>query len=270
MIVTSATALLGAFATEQQQNWVESRVIGTHAGNSKGPIAVYIGAYFPLWDDSQAIPYPMAQGQFNTITLPVPTDTNAVLLQGMLVITHPRTFSLPCVLSAAFRAPGDALPINNPQIYTTATFESGGVRAPATIVAAVRNGQTEMAYTISPPGCQSLINLSLAAYFRTGADLQEPSAQPAPNATVEISVDSHEVRGVVANGPGFARDWVAICQQGVCFDWKYLNNQKLPPAQGQNGGDVRFSVAPGSYTLRLYRNDSFDLITVSPLAVVVP
>lgn len=74
----------------------------------------------------------------------------------------------------------------------------------------------------------------------------------------------------VVNGPGNARDWVGLyCPASLLhtgyIDWKYLNGSKAAPALGVTGATLMFIAPPGtgSCNVRLFANDSYDLLATS-------
>jgi hypothetical protein len=82
----------------------------------------------------------------------------------------------------------------------------------------------------------------------------------AANPTVTPSTTTVTPGGIVtatiANGPGNARDWVALYIAGDSnyLDWKYLNGTQVVPATGVTGAAVPFTmpITQGAYTLRFY------------------
>jgi hypothetical protein len=85
--------------------------------------------------------------------------------------------------------------------------------------------------------------------------------------------------GTVANGPGNRFDWVGLyattASSSGYLNWKYLNGTQSAPDSGMNAATVPFAMplTPGVYHLRLYSNDSYNLLaTTSTISVpaVVP
>jgi hypothetical protein len=152
--------------TPLSAQWVEGTRIGVNADNSKGPLAIYIGGYYEAWRDEHAIPRPMAPNVWHRITLDsIPTDTKAVFLSGLLIITPPTPLRVICDLRATFRAPGSTLHEDNYQLQTIEATELGGVRSNTATWVPVKDRTFEFFYRMTP-GCASLINLSLQAYLR--------------------------------------------------------------------------------------------------------
>lgn len=169
-IIALTVLLSGHGATAQQ--WIETTRLGVNPDNSKGPIAVYVGGNFAGWSDAQAIPMPMAPGQWHRVTLPssVPADVRAVFLSGLLIITHPSDANgvrLPiiCNVTGTVRAPGSSLHEGNYQLQAITTATADGVRSNAATWVPVVDRTFEFFYTMTP-GCPTLINLSLQAYTR--------------------------------------------------------------------------------------------------------
>jgi hypothetical protein len=157
--------LLVLLAAPASAQWVEGTRIGVNADNSKAPLALYIGGNYDAWRDEHAIPRPMAPDQWHTVTLSnIPSDSIAVFLSGLMVITHPLTPVI-CNLTATFRAPGSTLHPGNYQIQVAATRTLDGPRSTVATWVPVKHQQFEFFYTMTP-GCPSLINLSLQAYLR--------------------------------------------------------------------------------------------------------
>lgn len=86
-----------------------------------------------------------------------------------------------------------------------------------------------------------------------------------PGATLNVTV---------ANGPGYAADWIALYPYGsgggAFVDWKYLNGQQSPPGAGSAGATVSFTMpsTPGVYQFVFYENDSLGLLARSVTVVV--
>jgi hypothetical protein len=82
----------------------------------------------------------------------------------------------------------------------------------------------------------------------------------------------------VMNGPGNPLDWVGVYLVGTpdtsvgLLDWKYLNNSQTAPSSGLSNATLTFTmpVTAGSYELRLFINNSYVRIAVSPSVTVTP
>src|SRR5437667_1039325 len=88
----------------------------------------------------------------------------------------------------------------------------------------------------------------------------------APGATVTVTV---------ANGPGNARDWVAMYSEGAADgsylnNWQYLNGSKTPPSSGVTSATLTFALpfATGNYNLRFFANDSMTKLATSATITV--
>lgn len=157
--------------------WLEGSVVGVPDDNAKRPVAV-----FARWDGVGTIPnisippnqwvtIDMANGSQWTVNGDavtfqpnLPSDTKAVFLSGLLVITHPGG-SVTCDLWANFRKPGSSLPHDSYQMQTIEAIAGSGVRSNAAVWVPVADRKFEF-YWHHTPGCPSLINLSLQAYVR--------------------------------------------------------------------------------------------------------
>ena len=80
------------------------------------------------------------------------------------------------------------------------------------------------------------------------------------------------VTATVANGPGNATDWVALfpANGSTWLDWKFLNGARAAPAAGLSDATVAFTMptVPGTYTLRMYANDTWTVLATSPTITV--
>jgi hypothetical protein len=77
------------------------------------------------------------------------------------------------------------------------------------------------------------------------------------------------VTATVVNGPGNATDWIALFAADgstTWLDWKFLNGTRVAPAAGITSATVAFTMptTAGSYTLRLYANDTWTMLAASP------
>jgi hypothetical protein len=149
----------------EAQQWIESTTIGTMPYSSKGPFAVLVARDLVGWNDDWNVPFGLQPDTWNTIDLPVPPDTNAAFLAGLLVITHPTYWDVICEIRGTFRAPGSNSHEDNYQIQTLEAHRGGGVRSTVALWVPVSGQQTQFFFRATP-GCPSLINLSLQAYVR--------------------------------------------------------------------------------------------------------
>jgi hypothetical protein len=102
----------------------------------------------------------------------------------------------------------------------------------------------------------------------------------APPATIALSATSvaagATVTATIANGPGHSLDWVGLFAAGAppasYLRAAYLTGTLTPPAPGLTGGTVTFTLplAPGTYQVRFFLNDSYTVLAVSALITVAP
>jgi hypothetical protein len=94
--------------------------------------------------------------------------------------------------------------------------------------------------------------------------------------TLAATVANGTLTVTAANGPGNARDWVALyCPPtaGSYADWKYLSDSTTPPASGVTGATLHFPAPTTAATceVRWYANDTFTLLATSaPVATSSP
>jgi hypothetical protein len=137
-----------------------------------------------------------------------------------------------------------------------------------------------------PPG----IPIYFVARAYIGVDESGPSnevvyVQPLPTptpsgATIEASrlaVAPNEVfQAIVRNGPGNTTDWVTLApiEDPITVErdyWKYLTNARTIPPTGITDATLTFSTPlPGTYELRFYANNDFNLIARSGPIIVAP
>lgn len=78
------------------------------------------------------------------------------------------------------------------------------------------------------------------------------------------------------HGPGNARDWVGLYPTGATsdfdpLDWKYLDGAHEVPSAGVRTSTLTFRMPsqPGTYHVRLFRDNSYTRVAVSPTITVV-
>ncbi len=76
----------------------------------------------------------------------------------------------------------------------------------------------------------------------------------------------------VVNGPGNARDWVALRSGGVNVAWWYLNGLTVPPATGVSSASfsITMPTAAGTYEIRLLENDGPNVLATDSVTVTAP
>jgi hypothetical protein len=106
-----------------------------------------------------------------------------------------------------------------------------------------------------------------------------PITVTVPTITLSASVvePNGTVTATIANGPGYALDWVGLfpvggtASQRVSF--QFLNGLTTPPETGLSAATLTLTLpsTPGSYEVRLFRNNSWTVLaTSSALIVNVP
>lgn len=157
--------------------WIEGSTVGVPDDNAKRPLAVFVSTETSWTAPIISIPantwvtIDLANGSIwnlngdTTSYQPnLPSDTKAVFLSGLLVISHPGG-SVTCDLWANFRRPGSSLPHDSYQVQTIEATSGAGIRSNAAVWVPVSDRKFQF-YWYHTPGCPSLINLSLQAYVR--------------------------------------------------------------------------------------------------------
>ena len=98
----------------------------------------------------------------------------------------------------------------------------------------------------------------------------------APSLTFSVSSTTITPGGVVSativNGPGNAKDWVALYAVGgtIEIDWKFLNGSRTAPPTGATGATVFFTMptTPGTYVIRFYANNTYTVLAQSAAITV--
>jgi hypothetical protein len=96
---------------------------------------------------------------------------------------------------------------------------------------------------------------------------------PAVSVSATQVATGQVVTATVTNGPGLPGDWLAFFPVGggqAQRIWSQYLNGKGPSAPGVSTAmlSVTMPTAPGTYEFRLYRNDSWTLLTTSPVITV--
>ncbi len=100
------------------------------------------------------------------------------------------------------------------------------------------------------------------------------AAGPALNVASTTVARGGVIQVTVSGGPANRRDWVSLSATSapdtVFGEWKYLNGQTVPPANGTSGTTLQFTapMTPGTYNLRFFANDSFTRLAVSATITV--
>ena len=80
----------------------------------------------------------------------------------------------------------------------------------------------------------------------------------------------------VNNGPGNPTDWVALAlstaPDSSYVRWLYLNGMNVPPASGMASASLQMAApaVPGTYTIRLYSNNTYTRLATSATITVTP
>jgi hypothetical protein len=116
--------------------------------------------------------------------------------------------------------------------------------------------------------------LTITAGLTTALALRavDVAAQSSPTITVTPTTVSPggTITVTIANGPGNARDWVALYSGFSLIDWKYLNGSRTAPASGVNSAIVTFVMpsTSGTYTVQFLVNDTYTVLATSgPITV---
>ena len=78
----------------------------------------------------------------------------------------------------------------------------------------------------------------------------------------------------INSGPGSSTDWIALYPIGAAdaayLDWKYLSGSAAPPSTGLTAAILvqLLPVTPGDYEIRLFANNSYQRLAVSPTVTV--
>ena len=106
----------------------------------------------------------------------------------------------------------------------------------------------------------------------TSVPITVMSASVTPSATTVAP--GAAVTATVANGPGYAGDWVGLYATGApasaYLEWQYLNGTHTAPAVGLTGAPLTFTLplTPGTYELRFFQNNTYTLLATSATITV--
>jgi len=141
-------------------------------------------------------------------------------------------------------------------------------------------GVANAAVTFTLPETEGTYELRL---FENDSYKLVATSAPIVTATPILSLSSTSlnagdtVTATIANGPGTPGDWIALYDANGgptdYLDWQYLNGLHSRPASGFGNVAVTFTMpaTSGTYNVRLFRNDSYGLITTSlPITVTAP
>jgi len=111
------------------------------------------------------------------------------------------------------------------------------------------------------------------------------ASSTSPSILVNGSTSATVVAGstitiTVANGPGNPRDWIGWYRPGSLIEsggapgdpWVYANGAQVAPSTGLNSFDVMMAApaTSGSYEMRFYADDSYNLLAHAAFAVTPP
>ena len=166
----SQQALQGAQAAPDVpgHGWTEGLVLGVRTEDT-GLTVLFLNTYSQpdglapgVWHETDITP------------LGVPRDTIAILISGLLVLTHGWSIET-CNLTVAFRAPGSVTLAGNYIFQTIEAAVFGGQRSNAAAMIPVKNGKIELQWNQSskaglvwPEVCAYGVNLRVQAYVRKG------------------------------------------------------------------------------------------------------
>lgn len=144
--------------------WQEASTIGVQVGNSKGPVGIYFNSY--------AAPQINA-GVWHVVDVSefgVPASAKAVMLSGILIITHGTTEQT-CDMTISLRAYSDSLDAGNYMGQVVETKVGSGQRSGFSSWTPVNAGRFEWQWRRSTQGqwpsqCAYGGNLSLQAYIK--------------------------------------------------------------------------------------------------------
>ncbi len=147
--------------------WVTATEIGINPANSKGPVALFANSAYPQYHPPRGVWH-----QVDVTRWGIPADAKAVLLSGILLITHGYAQQT-CDVQMAFRAPGDTLDAGNYILQTIEAAVGSGQRSNAATIVPLRGGRFEWQWRLPsetgagyPAECAYGFNLSLQAWFR--------------------------------------------------------------------------------------------------------
>jgi hypothetical protein len=142
------------------------------------------------------------------------------------------------------------------------------------------SGTTGATLTFTMPAAAGTYELRL---FRNNSltllATSAPITVTAPSITVSPTTvtTGGSVTATVANGPGYALDWVGLYPVGGTpaqrISYQFLNGLTSPPASGTTGATLTFTMptVPGTFELRLFRNNTLTLMATSlPITVTAP
>ena len=140
-------------------------------------------------------------------------------------------------------------------------------------------GLANTSFDVTMPTTPGTYNLRL--FQNNGSTLLATSATVTVQAaTIGVDTTVVAVLGVVtvtvADGPGFVLDWVGVHGTGdpdlTYQSWRYLSGTQTPPVSGLTTATfpVTMPTEPGTYNLRLFRNNGSTLLATSVPITVLP
>jgi len=124
-------------------------------------------------------------------------------------------------------------------------------------------------------------NYVVRLFYAGGLSLRASSATFAVN-TTNVGVNTTTVSpggtvvATIANGPAQVGDWAGVYAVGASpaqyGSWKYLNDALSRPATGIANATISLTMplTPGTYEIRFFSNDSFNLVGTSVQITVAP
>jgi hypothetical protein len=270
-------------------DWVALRTNGTNVdwwylnGTKTAPVSGVSGA-------TLTVPMPATAG-FYEFRLLENDGANVLAISNTVTVTAPSSLSINDVAvaegdsgttTATFTvtlspASAQSVTVNYATANATATAGTDYTAATGTLTFAAGVTTQQFSVTVagdttSEPNETFGVNLTSPSNAIIG-DAQGigtiTNDDSAPTPTISASPSSVVGGGTVtvtfANGPGNARDWVAVRSGGVNRDWWYLNGTKTAPVTPVTSGNftVTMPAAAGTYEFRLLENDGANLLATS-------
>ena len=105
-----------------------------------------------------------------------------------------------------------------------------------------------------------------------------PNTVPSVVLSATTAVGGQPVTATIANGPANAADWVGLYPASAtsavanCLKFQFLNGLQTPPASGMSGATLTFTMpmAPGTYNVRFFLNNTLTVLGTSATITVTP
>ncbi len=140
-------------------------------------------------------------------------------------------------------------------------------------------GLSATSFDVTMPMTPGTYNLRLfqnngSTRLATSATITVQAATVGVNVTTVAPGGSVTV--TITNGPGFVLDWVGVHGTGdpdlTYQSWRYLSGTQTPPVSGLTAATfpVTMPEEPGTYNLRLFRNNGSTLLATTVTVTVLP